>query len=372
MDGGRYVHQIPEPTATMNDASDARLMLALLTDRRDDVRAMLERTAVDPERFLDLAERADIVPWLHLTIERLGLAALFGEAVTAPLAARRRKIGMDNLLLIARAEEALQALAAAGVRPLLLKGIDLIHRIYRRHDERTLDDVDLLVKEEELLPTLQAFERAGWRLPPEAKRLHYIRSSHHLPLTSPGPVTVEFELHWNLAQEMRFAVEQRGLLDRARPMVVGGVEVLRMDDHDLVAHLLLHHFTHYFDRRLKWAIDMNVLTEPGGFDWEIVIRRVREWGATACCAASLLHLKKMFPQWIPARVLEALPLGGWRRALLAPLWSSHPLDLFRGSRDRRVQLYLASVLLERPSLLPRWLKHRVTRDSRAGENPLDR
>ena len=55
-----------------------------------------------------------------------------------------------------------------------------------------------------------------------------------------------------------------------------------------------------------------------------------------------------------------------------PLESDHPLDLFRGTRNRRVQLYLAAVLLERPSLLPRWLVHRTRRDQRPSENPLDR
>lgn len=356
----------------MNEHTHARLLLALLSDRWDDVRAMIARAPLDPTTFLELAQQADVMPWVHATIERHDAAGLFGDAIMLPLATQRRKTGMDNLLLLARAEQAFQALVAAGVRPVMLKGIDLLTRIYHRHDERTLDDVDLLVMKEELRPALEAFERAGWIVPGEPKRTHYIRSSHHLPLTSPGPVTVEFEMHWNLAQQMRFSVDEQGIRARARAALIGGVEVLRMDDHDLVAHLLLHHFTHYFDRRLKWAIDMKFVTEQPDFSWNVVLERVREWGATACCAASLLHLKQLFPQWIPDRVLDDLPLSGWRRALLAPLSSSHPLDLFRGTRGRWTQLYIATALIERPAFLPRWLTHRMTRDSRSGANPLDR
>ena len=59
---------------------------------------------------------------------------------------------------------------------------------------------------------------------------------------------------------MRFAIDERQLHERARPLSIGGHQVLRMDDHDLVAHLLLHQFSHYFDRRLKWAVDIEAIT----------------------------------------------------------------------------------------------------------------
>jgi hypothetical protein len=86
---------------------------------------------------------------------------------------------------------------------------------------------------------------------------------------------------------------------------------------------------------------------------------------------SLLHLDRTLPDMIPGEILAALPVAAWRRLFVAPLRSNHPLDLFRGTRRRAVQLYLAAVLLERPSLLPRWLIHRFLRERRAGDNPLD-
>ena len=184
-------------------------------------------------------------------------------------------------------------------------------------------------------------------------------------------MTVDFEIHWNLAQEMRYRIDQEGLLARAVPLEIGGRQVLRMDDHDNVAHLLLHHFTHYFDRRTKWAVDLEILTRDARFDWSVVVDRVREWGATAAVGMSLLHLQKLFPEWIPHSVVEALPVSGWRRLLCRPLVATHPLELFRNTRRRWVQLYLAAVLLERPSMLPRWLTHRATRTARSGSNPLD-
>jgi hypothetical protein len=296
---------------------------------------------------------------------------LLGEAVQERLERWRVKIRQDNLLLLARTEEALDLLLAAGVVPVALKGLDLLHRIYDRFDERTLTDVDLLVPAMQLEATLAALRGAGWQTPPEPACTHYIRSSHHLPLASPGPIVVDFEIHWNLAQERRFTIDPRGLIDRAVELEISGRRILRLEDHDLVAHLLLHHFTHYFDRQLKWAVDLQRLTACPGFDWGAVIDRLRAWNATIVSGYALLHLAKLYPGWIPDAVMEELAVPAWRRALTAPLASGHPLDLFRNTRSRRVQLYLAAVMLEDPASLPRWLIHRAVRDRRPGDNPLD-
>jgi hypothetical protein len=147
--------------------------------------------------------------------------------------------------------------------------------------------------------------------------------------------------------------------------------VLRLEPHDLVAHLLIHHLSHYFDRRLKWMVDLQHIVAQKGFKWGAVADRVRSWDAVAASSVSLLHMRKLMPELIPDEILEALPLPAWRRALTWPLRSSHPLELFRNTGTRRIQLYLAAVMLERPTKLPAWLLHRLRRDRLPSDNPLD-
>ena len=107
---------------------------------------------------------------------------------------------------------------------------------------------------------------------------------------------VDIELHWNLVQQGRYRLDPASLFERAVPHEVAGRKVLRLSDHDTVAHLLLHHFTHYFDRRLKWIVDLEFLLELPGFDWDEIERRVAEWGATAAVGVSVQHLHKVFPE----------------------------------------------------------------------------
>ena len=355
----------------MSEFDHARLLLAILRRRWDEAESLAARTPVDPDRFVQACHDGDVPTWVLARLEQAGRLELIGAETARRLRATRDRIRNDNLLLLARAEQALGLLVAAGVKPVALKGLDVLHRLPVGFDERTLDDVDLLVRPDELKACIDALTAAGWQAPPEPRRTHYVRSSHHLPLTSPGPVTVDFEIHWNLAQETRYRIDGPGLIERAKPLRIGEVELLRLDDHDAVAHLLVHHFTHYFDRRLKWAVDMEAITREPGFAWSTVVERVRGWGATAAVGMSLVHLHKLFPEWIPATALTGLPVAAWRKLLTRPLLSAHPLELFRDTRRRWVQLYLATVLLEKPSMVPGWLLHRATRDRRAGSNPLD-
>lgn len=349
-----------------------RLLLAIVREDDAAIRRELAVGSVDSAAFVACCIEADVHAWVHARLVAGGHAEALGRESMDALATRRAKLRRDNLLLLGRAERALDALHEAGVVPIALKGLDFLHRLYESADLRQTDDVDLLVKRADLPRALDALCAAGWTLPDEPAATHYIRSSHHLPLRSPGPLPVEFELHWNLAQDERYHIDVEALFRAARPLDVAGREILRLDDRDVVAHLLVHHVSHYFDRRLKWLVDLRRIEAASPIDWDAVAARIGEWGATAAAAAAVLHLQRLDPRTVSFPARRALPLAAWRRLALLPLRSSHPLELFRGTRRRSVQLYLAAALLERPSRLPAWLIHRRRRDTSDSEHPLER
>jgi len=355
----------------LSEQDHARLLLALLRRRWDEAARLTGAREVEPEGFVRLCIECEVPTWIHAQLEREQRWDLVGDRVREALGRFRDKIRNDNILLLARLEQALDLLLGAGVVPVALKGADVLQRFYDGFDERMLVDVDLLIRADQLRAALEALESAGWTAPAEPKRTHYIRSSHHLPLHSPGPVVVDFELHWNLAQETRFRVDVAGLIERARPLEIGGRRVLRMADDDLVAHLLLHHFTHYFGRGLKNLVDIDAITAQADFSWDAVVRRVEEWKCRVAAGISLRHIDKMWPELIPRRVLDSLSVAAWRLAVTWPLRSAHPLELYRHHRSRRVQLVLAAAMLEQPSSLPAWVLHRARRDRQRGANPLD-
>ena len=349
----------------------AELVLAIVTRRWGRAELLAARGPVDPVAFPEQCRECDVHAWVHHRLSVDGRLSLVGAPAAERLGDMRRKVRNDTMVGLATAELALDALLAAGITPVALKGLDFLHRLYAGVDLRTMDDVDLLVPRAALRPALVALRGAGFTLPPESETRHYVRSSHHLPLHGPGPIAVDLELHWNLAQTGRYTIDAVALFERAQPLEIAGRRVLRLADTDAVAHLLIHHFSHYFDPRLKWLVDLSRLDEAAPIDWNAVRERVVEWGGTAAAGISLLHLHKLAPEWIGDAALRALPAAWWRRALTWPLRSAHPLELYRGTRDRRVQLFLAAAMLERPSRLPGWLWHRASRDAAPSDHPLD-
>lgn len=294
-------------------------------------------------------------PWVHARLQSLHRFDLVGEHAREELARLRHKIRNDNLLLLAQAERALDVLLASGITPIALKGLDALHRFYDGFDQRQLNDVDLLVPPAQRDLALEVLARAGWMLPPEKERRHWLRRSYQMPMRSPGPVEVRFEIHWSLAQARRYTVDVASVFERAVPAEIAGRPILRLQDEDAVAHLLLHHFQHYFGRRIKWNLELAWFLGRQDLDGRAVARRIEEWGGTAAVGLVLLHQRKLFPRSVSEEVLRLLPASPWRLALTWPLRSGHPLELFRWTERRWVQLALAGACLERPSYLVHWV-----------------
>jgi len=348
----------------VNDRHESLALLAVLGERWDAAASLQRGRPVDPTAFLELCKAADVAATVHAALLRAGRSDLLGAEVAVGLAKARAKIRVDNLLLIARLEKALDLLLAAGVRPVALKGVDVLYRLYRSFDERSLDDVDLLVSREQRDLAIGTLERAGFTGPDEPERTHWLRSSFEMPLTSPGPVGVAFEIHWSLGQAMRYRIDPAALFARARPLDIGGRSILRLDEHDAVAHLLLHHVQHYFDRRLKWVLEIGLLARTPGFSWPHVAERLEAWGGRAAAGLAVAHVRKLFPEILPATAYDTIPAARWRLAATGLLRATHPLDFYRGTRHRSVQLAIAAAALERPWNLPGYLRHRAVRDRR--------
>jgi hypothetical protein len=261
---------------------------------------------------------------------------------------------MDNILLLAEAEKAIDALAGAGVQPVVLKGMDIIHRYGIEFDLRRMDDIDLLVPTGQVRETMAALAAAGWKLPRRIYDSNW--APYHTGLESSGPVMVYLEIHWNIIQEGRYRLDPADLFARAGNLEVGGRPVLGLDLHDFAAHTLLHHVSSHFHRKLKNWIDLHLLSLDERFRWETVAQRAREWGGAPGAAMSMRHAGRLFPDWFPQQVVELFGPQRLRSLALKPLASTHPLDMYRKSSSRLVEIMLSAAMVSSPWRLPAALR----------------
>ncbi len=348
----------------MSDRHEARLLLAILAGRFDDAARLAAARSPDAEAFVELCRQCDVHPEAHALLKTSGREAIVGAEATERLAALRRKTRNDNILLLARLELALDLLLREGIVPVALKGVDVLHRLYDAFDRRTLDDMDLLVRPRDRDRAIAALEGAGWLGPTGDDRHHWLTTSFEMPLTSPGPVTVSCEIHWGLGQDVRYRIDADEAIDRAVPLTIAGRAILRLNDHDAVAHLLLHHVQHYFDRRLKWILDLAALARTPGFSWETVAKRLASWEGLGAAGLALAHVRELFPNLLDETAHRLIPVQAWRLAATLPLRSRHPLDFYRQTRRRIVQLWIAAAALEDPIDVPGYVRHRTVRSRR--------
>lgn len=351
-----------------------KLLAALLNPSRPG-KAALPREPGAVHELVAQAARHRVGPLLARILECSGELESLPEAA---LAALRRQV-LDATFARARladaAGAALDALAAAGIPVVLLKGAALGELTYAKPAERPMTDVDLLVPPGSLDEALTCLETSGFGLPSAEAIAFWKESFYNVPATTREGVEAGVEIHWSIAQAERYAVDVDGLFERARPLVYEGREVLALGPADLLLHQALHHSYHFFEPKLIWLHDLALLHVQGP-PVEEALERAAQWGMRTALALSVAQLEKVYPGCAArglANLVESTPRA---RRILSRKGSSHPIELIAGWEQRRTQLLLAFAMLDsagqRVRALSSWARRTVRHGDRAGHDKLGR
>lgn len=153
-------------------------------------RLVPEGQAIDWPRFMDLATHHHVLP---LAYRALKAAAREGEAVPVELLAylqrRQMAIAAHNVRATAILRRLQRLAESAGIRLVPIKGPALAALAYGSTSLRQFEDLDLLVRQEDLLRAVDLLEREGYALreiPPRADRARYAAWLQDWSLQKPG------------------------------------------------------------------------------------------------------------------------------------------------------------------------------------------
>jgi Uncharacterised nucleotidyltransferase len=179
--------------------------------------------------------------------------ALEDFAVRAQKAARTDRL--DAALI-----EVLDACAAVGLEPLVLKGAALARTLYRSDESRGYFDVDLLVAPEDLPAAGGVLDGMGYQNLTELQGIDDVAGILHAQLwvrLVPDFGNLTFDLHWQLEGCRAPAQEVWETLSARRASIdVAGHQVHTLDQPGLALHLALHVAQHGPDD-LKAAGDLS-------------------------------------------------------------------------------------------------------------------
>ena len=269
-----------------------------------------------------------------------------------------------------------EALEAAGIDHLVLKGPHLASMYYERPWQRGYNDIDLLVRPADFEASIKVLVQADFSIKPGLARRRATRAAaYDCPLLAADGSVIE--LHRDLSPHGLYTVDVDGLFSQGREFEFEHTSANGLQTEDLLIHLVIHAAKSQFSMiERKHLRDIRVVIEAGAVDWHVFIERA---GAAGCRSAAWFFLRAAERQEgisLPTETMAALAPGGIRRAW-AGLWLD--LDHFPLLRHRRLpksvrRLLLAPMLVDRPRQLILaaarflrtrladqwlWFKHRV-------------
>jgi len=281
-----------------------------------------------------------------------------------PPAGDRALVARKQFLAELAFAQARDALAPAGIEPIVLKGAHLGHTFYSDPREREYCDLDLLVRKEHFEEAARLLAGAGFRPPVlEGRRALTLRSFYCWPFDAPNGTVIE--LHRELAGHGRYPVESAALFDRAVPFRFGAEPARGLGLEDLLLHLSIHLAKSYFRNiEEKHIRDLDTILRKAAPDWDAFVARARVAGCAAGAYWGLRAAQAQYGTPLPPGVLASLRPGRLRRmwlwGFLNPAktpcyrWGHHPTWLVQAL----VALPLVDPVRRWPEILTRYLRLR--------------
>lgn len=209
---------------------------------------------LDSDQLVRLVAQQRAMQTLAPLLDRTLLPAGDQVQLERALEVSRRRTTMMLLEL----ERVLQALAALGIRPVVLKGASLALTTYATPEERWFVDLDLLCEPQECEAAYAALERLGYRFAREGRARYYYEKYHfhHILISNQG---VCIEVHWAVtlpSSVYRFDLD--ALRSRASEVELAGVALRAPHAVDQVLHGVLQSIAGGFSD-LRRILDLHLL-----------------------------------------------------------------------------------------------------------------
>jgi len=237
----------------------------------------------------------------------------------------------QNMLTLHNAEILLNAFQKVSIPAVGLKGVFLIEHVYPDIGARTMNDIDLLVKKQDLPKCLEVMQELGYRTTTYFSLAdENIDTKHVPPMERPGGALVE--LHWTLLEEDEpFTIDAEALWERMVPARIANVDAFALGVEDLILHLCLHlTYQHYLNLGLRGLMDIALVIHKfrPEIDWQKLVEIAQTWGAERVTALTLKLVETQLNIPIPVEAISSLVpegiepslLDNARRRLLERVW----------------------------------------------------
>ena len=219
----------------------------------------------------------------------------------------RNRLHYDELRQI------LQSFRDASIPVIILKGTALAELVYHDIGLRGFNDIDILIRKEDLEIAKNTAIATGYALDKIPKEiyekfgynLHYIKK-------------IILEIHWDIARrtgsERYTKIEIDELWKNVVSLKVADIDTLVLAPEDQLLHLCIHLAGHRYNR-LIWFCDISELIRLYDIDWNLVLKNANKYKAKLYIYYGLYFTSKLLGANVPAYVLQTLKPNDLERKL---------------------------------------------------------
>ncbi|MDD5219852.1 MAG: nucleotidyltransferase family protein [Candidatus Bipolaricaulis sp.] len=261
------------------------------------------KAAGDAERIDDGSSALLPVVYRNLTVHGLSDPAI-------NLAQQAYKITwLENERRFREIGGLLEALNAAGIETMILKGAALALLYYRDLGLRSMGDVDVLVRPQRVRDAVALLTARGFRvLDHPASVLTNIHLLSRKAINLASDTLPKLDLHWRTMREVRSEDEEAAFWEGSAAVALCGVPTRVMDPADQVLHVCAHEAQWCSSPLPRWLVDLAMIFRAAGdtFDVEQVLDRASRLELASPVAEMLGYLATNVPDVVPRELSDAL------------------------------------------------------------------
>lgn len=206
---------------------------------------------------------------------------------------------IKNSYLVQTGKDVIQTLLVEGVDTLALKGFFLQQAVYKVDEIRPMNDIDLLVRREDIPKAIDILKKNGFRM-----ESHFDPTFENEDIKHAPPMENEYgqllELHWNLLEENEpFSINMDQVWEQ-KACFSDGLWGLSIEH--LIVHLAIHGtYQHFLRLGLRSLLDLSRVIEKyaDSIQWELVVETARDWKAEKSLWISLKLAEKYLSVALP-------------------------------------------------------------------------
>ena len=275
------------------------------------------KSSLDWKKIKKLAFHHNITPILYSNLKKLNHENLIPAQIFQEMKGVYLNTLYKNTLIEKEMSNLLGKAAAQGIEPIVLKGFAFLLTLYQDPALRTMVDVDILIKKDDLPKVCGIFQQLDYQSWDQNLSPYVYQANFSKKIS--GQRYLAVDVHWELLAARPYKVQLPDIWQRVQRINLRGQIVACLSTEDAFLVSALHIRKHLRELQLNYIVDIAELLKKSqaNFDWLYVEKIASKNHFLSTVYFSLYLAKELFGANTDPQLNSSLRTGRIKRKIIA-------------------------------------------------------